>query len=169
MTWDAYHRREAALRSAVAVIDRRRDGQLPWHELDAARAAFDGPTDLLLALQMRWHTRLAGHVDRLLAGQPMDLRAAVIRAWQAATADLPGVRAALDTHDDEPALQTARAKELAYLASAAGLAELHDPAAVAVGHEIRSDAQRMVALDPVEIPDHVPTGWVARVLQALAA
>jgi hypothetical protein len=166
MTWNAYHRRDAALRSVIAVIDRRRDGQLPWHELDEARAAFDGPTDLLLALQMRWHTRLAGRVDRLLAEQPMDLRAAVIRAWQAATADLPGVRAVLDTHDDDPALRAARAKELAYLASAAGLAELHDPAAVAVGGGIRSDAQRTV--EPVEIPDHVPTGWVARVLQALA-
>jgi hypothetical protein len=167
MTWDAYHRRDAALRSVIAVIDRRRDGQLPWHEMDEARAAFDGPTDVLLALQMRWHTRLAGHVDRLSAEQPMDLRAAVIRAWQAATADLPGVRAVLDTHDDEPALRTARAKELAYLASAAGVAELHDAAAVAVGEEIRADARRVD--EPVEVPDHVPTGWVARVLQALSA
>jgi hypothetical protein len=167
MTWDAYHRREAALRSAVAVIDRRRDGRLPWPELDAARSAFDTPTDLLLALQMRWHTRLAGHVDRLLADQPMDPRAAVIEAWRAATRDLPGVRAVLDTHDDEGALRPARAKELAYLAAAAGLAELWDPAAVAVGLRIRSDAQSGV--DPDEIPDHVPTGWVARVLQALAA
>lgn len=167
MTWDAYHRREAALRSAAAVIDRRRDGQLPWHELDAAHSAFDTPTDLLLALQMRWHTRLAGHVDRLLAAQPMDLRAAVIEAWRAATKDLPGVRAVLDTHDAEPALRRARAKELAYLASAAGLAELWDPAAVAIGRVIRSEAQG--GFDPDEIPDHVPTSWVARVLQALAA
>ena len=167
MTWDAYHRREAALRSAVEVIDRRRDGKLPWSELDAVRAAFDSPTDLLLALQMRWHTRLSGHVDRLLAAQPMDLRAAVIEAWRAATRDLPGVRAVLDAHDDDPALRRARAKELAYLASAAGLAELWDPAAVAIGREIRSEAQR--GFDPGEIPDHVPTSWVARVLHALGA
>jgi hypothetical protein len=167
MTWDAYHRREAAMRSAIAVIDRRRDGRLPWPELDAARLAFDTPTDLLLALQMRWHTRLAGHVDRLLAEQPMDLRAAVIEAWRAATVDLPGVRAVLDAHDDEPALRPARSKELAYLASAAGLAELWDPAAVAVGREIRLDARS--GFDPNEIPDHVPTGWVARVLEKLAA
>ncbi len=167
MTWNAYHRRDAALRSVIALIDRRRDGQLPWHELDETREAYDGPTDLLLALQMRWHTRLAGHVDRLLAEQPMDLRAAVIRAWQAATTDLPGVRAVLDTHDDDPSLRSARAKELAYLASAAGVAELHDPAAVEVGAEIRADARRVV--EPVEVPDHVPTGWVARVLQALSA
>lgn len=166
MTWDAYHRREAAVRSAIAVIDRRRDGRLPWAEIDADRA-FDSPTDLLLALQMRWHTRLAGHVDRLLDEQPMDLRGAVIEAWRAAAADLPGVRAVLDAHDDEPALRPARAKELAYLASAAGLADLSDRAAVSVGRQLRTDAQRSVALDPV--PDHVPSGWVARVLQALAA
>jgi hypothetical protein len=167
MTWDAYHRREAALRSATAVIDRRRDGQLPWPELEAARAVFDTPTDLLLALQMRWHTRLAGHVDRLLADQPMDLRAAVIDAWRAATADLPGVRAVLDSHEDETALRPAQAKELAYLASAAGVAELNDPAAIRIGRGIRADARSLVDLDPV--PDHVPSGWVARVLQALAA
>jgi hypothetical protein len=167
MTWDAYHRRNAALRSAIAVIDRRRDGQLPWHELGAARDAFDTPTDLLLALQMRWHTRLAGHVDRVLAGEPMDLRAAVIAAWRSAAADLPGVRAVLDVHDDEPALRPARTKELAYLASAAGLAELADPRAVAIGREVRSEAQHLVDVGPV--PDHVPTGWVARVLQALSA
>jgi hypothetical protein len=165
MTWDAYHRRDAALRSAIAVIDRRRDGRLPWPELGAARDAFDTPTDLLLALQMRWHTRLAGHVDRLLAGEPLDLRAAVVDAWRAATADLPGVRAVLDTHDDELALRPARAKELAYLASAAGLADLCAPEAVAIGREIRSEAQSLVDVGPV--PDHVPTGWVGRVLQAL--
>jgi hypothetical protein len=167
MTWDAYHRRDAALRSAIAVLDRRRDGRLPWPELDAARDAFDSPTDLLLALQMRWHTRLAGHVDRVLVGQPMDLRAAVVDAWRAATADLPGVRAVLDTHDDEPALRAARGKELAYLASAADLADLADPRAVAIGRDIRSDAQSVV--DVGSVPDHVPTGWVSRVLQALSA
>jgi hypothetical protein len=167
VTWDAYHRREEALRSAVAVIDRRRDGQLPWTELDAVRTAFDTPTDLLLALQMRWHTRLAGHVDRVLGDQPMDLRAAVIEAWRAATVDLPGVRAVLDAHEGEPALHTAQAKELAYLASVAGVAGLADPAAVRIGQEIRSDARS--GFDVGEVPDHVPDGWVARVLRALAA
>ena len=166
MTWDAYHRREGALRSAVAVLDRRRDGQLPWTELDAVRTAFDTPTDLLLALQMRWHTRLAGQVDRILGDQPMDLRAAVIEAWRAATVDLPGVRAVLDAHEDEPALRTALAKELAYLAAAAGVAGLADPAAVRVGQEIRSDARS--GSDVIEVPDHVPDGWVARVLRSLA-
>ena len=167
MTWDAYHRRDAALRSAIAVIDRRRDGRLPWHEVDAARSAFDTPTDLLLALQMRWHTRLAGHVDRIVADQPMDLRSAVIDAWRAATTDLPGVRAVLDAHEEEPVLRTAQTKELAYLASAAGLGDLTDPAAVRLGREIRSDARR--GFDVGEVPDQVPAGWVARVLRALAA
>jgi hypothetical protein len=167
MTWDAYHRRDAALRSAIAVLDRRRDGQLPWHEVDGVRSAFDTPTDLLLALQMRWHTRFAGQVDRILADQPMDLRSAVIEAWRAATADLPGVRAVLDACEDEPALRTAQAKELAYLASAAGLGDLADPAAVRLGREIRSDARS--GSEVGEVPDHVPAGWVARVLRALAA
>jgi hypothetical protein len=167
MTWDAYHRRDAALRSAIAVIDRRRDGQLPWREVDAARSAFDAPTDLLLALQMRWHTRLAGHVDRILADQPMDLRSAVIEAWRAATADLPGVRAVLDAHEEEPALRTAQTKELAYLASAAGLGDLTDPAALRLGRKIRSDARH--GFDIGEVPDHVPAGWVTRMLRALAA
>ena len=167
MTWDAYHRRDAALRSAIAVTDRRRDGQLPFHEVDAAYAGFDTPTDLLLAVQMRWHTRLAGHVDRMLADQPMDLRSAVIDAWRSATSDLPGVRVVLDAHKAEPALRTAQRKELAYLASAAGLAELTDPGAAPIGREIRSAARHGAATAPV--PDHVPSGWVRRVLQALAA
>ncbi len=70
----------------------------------------------------------------------------MIEAWRSATADLPGVRAVLDAHEEEPALRTAQVKELAYLASAAGVAELTDPAAASIGREIRSDARLLQRL-----------------------
>ena len=72
----------------------------------------------------------------------------MIEAWRSATADLPGVRAVLDAHEEEPALRTAQVKELAYLASAAGVrvAVLTDPRAASIGRQIRSDARLLQRL-----------------------
>lgn len=165
MSWQEYHRREAALHDVMQEADRRRDGELPW-ELGSARAAFQSPADLLLALHLHWHTRLSGEVERELAAEPLELDSAVARAWREAAASLPGTRAVLDAYDDDPALRAAQRKELAYLASAAGLAELADPAAPVVGARVR-DAARASASQPSD--DGRPSGWLERLLHALVA
>ncbi|MGH3495941.1 MAG: hypothetical protein ACRDP1_00550 [Nocardioidaceae bacterium] len=166
MTWDAYHRRDDILRRLDEVADRHRDGRLPWNEIDAA-SVFDSTSDLLLAVQMRWHTRLSGRIDRELMNDPMDLRSAIARAWRHAAADLPGMRAILDAHDDVPALGKARDKELGYLASAAGLAAMDDPDAVGIGFELRDDA-RSIVLDRQPPAGH-RAGWLGRLRHTCAA
>jgi len=141
MTWETYHRREAALKRAAASADRRLDGELPW-DLTEVRAAFDTPEDLLLALHRRWHTRLAGAVERALTDPPADdLEACVVHAWRETAAAVPGTRLVLDRHDDDPTLARARAKQAAFLASAAGRAALGDPGAVRAGEAVRERAQ----------------------------
>jgi len=165
MGWDAYHRREKALQVAVRLLDRRRDGELPWDD-HAVRAGFEDPTELLLALQMRWHTRLSAEVERELAEQPLDLDLAVATAWREAAAALPGARAALDAYEGDPALATAEAKELGFLASAAGLAEPGDPNGVPIGRRIRDEA-RDVVIDRQRPASH-GFCWISRMLHARA-
>ena len=63
-----------------------------------------------------------------------------MHAWRETAASMPGTRAVLDRHDDAPELARARAKELAFLASAAGRAGLGDPAAVRAGAAVRNRA-----------------------------
>lgn len=167
MTWDAYHRRHQVLRDVAATADRRRDGALPWEELDVARSAFDSRNDLLLALQMRWSTRLRGHVQRELDTHPEDLFAAASRAWRNAAADLPGIRAILDAQENNPALAPARDKELTFLADAAGLTAPGDAHAAARGARVVADGRA------ISIERQPPQGWrgglVHRVRQALVA
>ena len=127
---------------------------------------FATPADLLLALHMHWHTRLSGEVERELAAEPLELDSAVARAWREAAASLPGTRAVLDAHEEDPALAAAQRKELAYLASAAGLAELADPAAPAVGTRVRKAARAITRQPP---DDAGRSGWLGRLLHALAA
>ncbi|MGH3359438.1 MAG: hypothetical protein ACRDO7_11595 [Nocardioidaceae bacterium] len=167
MTWDAYHRRNEVLRDVAATADRRRDGVLPWDELEAARAAFDSPTDLLLALHMRWNTRLRAHAEAELDAQPADLGSAASRAWRNASADLPGTRAILDAQQNNPALAEARKKELAFLASVAGLAAPGDLTAAVHGQRIVADG-RAITLDRQRPAGH-RGGLVHRVRQALVA
>ncbi|UPK76238.1 hypothetical protein MU582_06245 [Nocardioidaceae bacterium SCSIO 66511] len=140
MTWDAYHRRNDALRKVASSADRRRDGVLPWGEYDTDQI-FDSADDLLLALQMRWTTRLRAYVHAELDEQPVDLAAAAARAWRLAAADLPGTRAILDAQEANPALGPARAKELAFLASAAGLADVNGTEAQLLGRRIRTSGR----------------------------
>lgn len=167
MTWDAYHRRNEVLRDVAATTDRRRDGVLPWDELEAARAAFDSPTDLLLALQMRWNTRLRAHVEHELDEYPEDLFAAASRAWRSAAADLPGIRAVLDAQEGNPALATARDQELAFLAEVAGLTSPGDAYAAVRGQRIVADG-RAISIER-QRPQGWRTGLVHRVKQALVA
>src|SRR6478735_9993425 len=72
MTWTSFHRRGDVLRDVIAVADQRRDGTLP-RDVDGVSATFADDLDLLGALQLKWHTRLAGRIDREQMHQPMDL------------------------------------------------------------------------------------------------
>ncbi|HET8982469.1 MAG TPA: hypothetical protein VFN47_07265, partial [Pedococcus sp.] len=81
MTWDAFHRRGEVLRNVLDHAETHRDGALPM-ELPGVAETFGDETTLLGALQLRWHTRLAGTIERELMGQPMDLESAVMTAWR---------------------------------------------------------------------------------------
>ena len=140
MTWDAYHRRNDALRDIAVAADERRDGVLPWGEYET-KSVFESREDLLLALHMRWHNRLRAHVHMELDEQPLDLEAAAARAWRNARADMPGTRAILDSHEASPALAAARTKELAFLA---GTARGAPEGAIAVGQRIKARGEAIV-------------------------
>lgn len=147
MTWTSHHRRGDVLREVIRTADTRRDGHLP---LDVAGVAETFADDLTLlgVLQLRWHTRLAGHLERQLAEQPLDLEDAVARAWRTAAEELPGIRAIIDHHVAHPtsaemARTTAIAtgKEHEMLALAAGRASAPGEAARRVGRAIEDAAR----------------------------
>lgn len=152
MTWTSFHRRGEILRDVIASADRRRDGHLPM-EVSGVAQTFADELALLGALQLRWHTRLAGRIERELMGQPMDLEAAVVAAWQAAAADLPGIRAVLDRERAEPrseavadALAKARTKDHTLLAMMAGLASGPGEPAARAGAVIEERARLEAAV-----------------------
>ncbi len=128
MTWTSFHRRGDVLRDVIAAADQRRDGTLP-RDVDGVSATFADDLELLGALQLKWHTRLAGRIEREQMHQPMDLQAAVVRAWQRTAEELPGIRAVLDAHRADPGdeataeiMRKSAAKEHVLLAVMAGLA-----------------------------------------------
>ncbi len=86
MTWKSYHDRGAVLRDVITAVDARRDGLLPM-DVTGVTEAFGDELTLLGALQLRWHTRLAGRIEP--AATPTEARRATAR-------DLPGVRAVID-------------------------------------------------------------------------
>ena len=120
MTWDAYHRREDALRAVIDEANTRLDGVLP---IDAALLdVFGDEVHLVGALQQRWHTRLSGAIEKALDEQPWDPQAAVLTAWRRTRSELPGVRLVLDTCAAHPTseemartLRRARRQEQALL------------------------------------------------------
>ncbi|MEI5672251.1 MULTISPECIES: hypothetical protein [unclassified Nocardioides] len=148
MTWKSLPNRGETLRAVTAEADRRLDGILPT-DVEGVSDTFPDDLALLGALQLRWHARLSGRIEReLLLHQPMDLEAAVVAAWRAAAADLPGTRAIIDRHRDHPtdeamaaAVAKATAKEHTMLAVAAGLAGPQDAAAARIGARLESDAR----------------------------
>lgn len=147
MTWKSFHSRGETLRAVIAAADDRRDGTLPL-DVDGVAESFADELDLLGALQLRWHTRLAGHVERELSRQPFDLEDAVVAAWHATADELPGVLAVLDHHRAAPAdrptaeaMARATAKQHALLAMSAGRASAADEVAVRVGAAIESRAR----------------------------
>ena len=132
MTWSSVHRRGEILRTVTETADARRDGVLPL-DVEGVTETFRDELDLLGALQLRWHTRLSGRIERELVNQPMDLEKAVVAAWHATADEMPGVRLVLDHHRQHPvddamarAMGKATVKERSLLAVMAGRANAQD-------------------------------------------
>ena len=150
---DTVHRRGEVLRAVVEEANIRLDGALPL-ELAGVAETFGDELSLIAALQLRWHTRLAGCIERALMDQPMELEAAVVEAWRTTAQELAGVRMILDAHTTHPtsaemekALTTANRKDWVLLAAMAGRASASDAHAVRVGQEIEQQAR--AAYDPL--------------------
>ena len=147
MTWGTVHRRGDVLQAVTRAADERRDGILPM-DVTGVRETFGDELTLLAALQLRWHTRLSGRIERELMNQPMDLERAVIAAWQGTAEELPGIRAIIDHHRAEPlddamatAMVKSAAKEHILLAVMAGRVSAHDATAARIGEAIEASAR----------------------------
>ncbi len=147
MTWKSFHNRGEILRSVIATANVRRDGVLPM-DVAGVTETFGDELTLLATLQLKWHTRLAGHIERELLDQPLDLGRAVEAAWGAAADDLPGVRRILDHYRAEPldeamaeAMNKATVKEHMLLATMAGQSSIDDASAVPVGAALETRAR----------------------------
>jgi hypothetical protein len=162
MTWDAFHHRGDVLRDVVDEANRRRDGALPL-ELPGVTETFDDASALVAALQLRWHTRLAGHVERVLMDRPDDPENAVVVGWCETATELAGVRQILDAQRENPldpelaeALDRAHRKDAVMMAAMAGLASPSAPSAVRVGERIESAAR--AAYRTTAAPRHLAEG-----------
>jgi hypothetical protein len=127
------------LRDVIATANDRRDGVLPT-DVAGVTETFPTTLDLVAALQLRWHTRLAGTIEWALSEQPLELENAVLCAWRRTARELVGVRLVLDRYADAPdddamatALTKARGKDWALLAVMSGQAGVQDPQAADVG------------------------------------
>lgn len=147
MTWKAYHSRGETLRNVIATSAVRRDGLLPT-DVEGVSDTFRDDLDLLGALTLKWHTRLSGQIEAMLAHQPMDLEEAVAIAWSNAAHELAGVRMIIDHYTANPtdeAMATAMAaatfKEQQLLAVNAGRTSIADETARRIGAEIEERAR----------------------------
>jgi hypothetical protein len=176
MTWEAFHHRGDVLRTVIAEADARRDGNLPM-DLPGVSETFRGALDVLAPLPLRWHPRLAGRIERALAGQPLDLDTAVVDAWRATAEQLPGVRAILDRHAATPpdaesarVMDTAVAKERQMMAVLAGRVSgtAVEPHGQRIGEELEARARAGWSRPA---PTRTPTQprFVDRLKAALAA
>ena len=159
-------RRDAVLRAVVAAANDRRDAALPT-DVPGVAETFPTALDLLAALQLRWHTRLAGHIEAALAGQPLDLENAVLCAWRRTARELVGVRLVLDRYSNSPvdeematALGKARSTDRRLLAVMSGQAGVHDGGAPAVGEVLELLAR--ATFDPAATPRPRPRSHAAR-------
>ena len=151
MTWNTFHHRGAILQTVVEFADRRRDGVLPM-QLPGITETFRDELDLLAALQLKWHARLSGNIERALMGQPLDLEHAIASAWRRTSEQLPGLRKILDRYAETPsdpamaaALTRANEKEWIRLAAAAGLANDESAAAARAGRQLELRARSEAA------------------------
>ncbi|MBM9460812.1 hypothetical protein JK386_12955 [Nocardioides sp. zg-536] len=186
MTWKAYHSRGETLRAVIAASAVRRDGLLPM-DVDGVTETFADELDLLGALTLKWHTRLAGQIEAMLAHQPMNLDEAVAIAWSNTAHLLPGVRLILDHYRDEPtsdamarAMRAATAKERHLLAVNAGRASISGEGARRVGAVLEERARELhrelppiapdVAFaDPADAVEPQPRGSLLERLRAFVA
>lgn len=175
MTWTSFHRRGEVLRAVIEAADARRDGTLPL-DIDGVAETFGDPTTLLGALQLRWHTRLAGRIELELASQPLDLEAAIITAWQATADELPGLRVIVDRHRAAPldtdmaeTLARSAATERTLLAVMSGRVSRQDAAAARIGHEIEDRARATFEPRPELAEDPGNHRLIDRIKAALAA
>ena len=174
MTWNSFHRRGEILRTVIHQADARRDGLLPM-DVEGVAETFGDELTLLGALQLRWHTRLAGRIERELMNQPLDLERAVVTAWQDTAAELPGILAIVDRHRAAPldaamaeAMAKSAAKEHVLLAVMAGRSSGHDDAAVRVGAAIEERARATPRPAPTS-SHRADNGLLERIKAALAA
>jgi hypothetical protein len=173
MTWTTFHSRGEILGDVMDTADLRLDGRLPM-DVAGVTDKFDGELDLLCTLQLKWHTRLAGRIERFFAVEPLDLEGAVIAAWRDVAGEMPGVRAILDHYRAHPvdaamahAMAKAVSKEHILLAVMAGNASVSDELAVTVGERIEERARESyVPLAPVETRS---PSIIDRIRAALAA
>lgn len=176
MTWTSFHRRGDVLRAVVAAADARRDGVLPT-DIDGVHAVFADDAELLGALQLKWHTRLAGRIEQAQLHQPMDLPGAVIGAWQETAQLLPGIRAVLDHYralaadglcSEQVATVMAKSadKEHMALAAMAGLASAGDRRGIAVGVALEGQARATL---PVPVRTAEPRTFMDRLKALLPA
>ena len=175
MTWNSYHRRGEVLRSVIETANVRRDGILPM-DVNGVAQTFEDDIAVLAALELRWHTRLAGQIERNLMSQPMDLQSNVILAWQQTAVALPGVRAILDNYAARPEtaemadnLAASTVKEYQLVAMMAGMAsEIADEETIQAGAKLVERA-RTTPMPMIESDDAEVLSFVARIRAAMVA
>lgn len=174
MTWKTFHTRGEILRTVESVANERLDGRLPM-DVEGVREKFEDELDLVGALQLRWHTRLAGHIEHTFSQQPLSLEGAVVSAWLGAADDMPGVRLILDHYRAEPvddrmarAMAKALAKEHILLAVMAGQSNGgDDERSIPVGRRIEEKARELYR--PAVPVETVRPSLLDRLRAALAA
>jgi len=152
MSWNDFHNREEILRVVVDTANENRDGVLPVH-VAGVTENFTDELDLVGALLLKWNARLMGNIERALMREPMDLEGAVAEAWRTTAEQLPGVRMVIDRCTDAPltlemerAMNRAHDRELAYLATAAGLSSGRSIASIEAGRRVEELARTGLAV-----------------------
>ncbi|PWN01384.1 hypothetical protein DJ010_17595 [Nocardioides silvaticus] len=176
MTWKAFHNRGETLRSVIAAAADRRDGLLPM-DVPGVSERFQDELDLLGALQLKWHTRLAGYIEGELSVQPMDLESAVATAWARADHELPGIRKIIDHYRDHPvddamaqAVARFTSKEHHYLAAMAGRAGIGREEGQRIGAAIEERARTTRPGTPaIEVVEEAPRRPLLERLRAVVA
>lgn len=177
MNWEAFHHRGDVLHTVITEVDNRRDGILPM-DLPGVDETFRDELDLLSALALRWHTRLAGRFERELFLEPMELEDAVIATWRGTVEELPGIRAVLDHYKAEPvneamaiALEKSSAKERQLLAVWAGRVSVMeiDEFGGRIGAEIESKARDGFTVPGPRAATQANQNFLSRLKAALAA
>jgi hypothetical protein len=169
------HRRAEVLGAVIRAANLRQDGALPL-DVPGVEATFEDVDDLVGALLLRWHTRLAAELERAMFSEPLDLEAAVVHGWCAARDALPGVRRILDELTEQRIspqlsgkLRVTAHKDWAMMAIMAGLVSYQDETAVPLGRRIEARARH--ASVPETPPEQAPPrpSLLARIRATFAA